>query len=145
MSLHIAKVTEIECYGKAYLLHYVGILKIFHIQGFRVCNSIKMFFWTWVWTPICNMQLKLEISIIIGTCGLSSWSYTYIWVVPIRYVGVIWFISHVLQLMPIIITQPNLCCSRKSTMKHLQKKKTYWKSDLPCLIMVIRSACLLIS
>ena len=40
---------------------------------------------------------------------------------PIRYVGVIWFLFHVLQLLPIRCTQQNSCCISKSTMKNMQK------------------------
>ena len=43
-----------------------------------------------------------------------------VYIVTIRYVGVIWFAFHILQLLPIRITQQNACCISKSTMKHLQ-------------------------
>ena len=41
----------------------------------------------------------------------------------------IWFIFHVLQLLPITFKQQNSCCLSKSKMKHLQTLD--WKSDLP--------------
>ena len=37
----------------------------------------------------------------------------------IRYVGVIWFGFHVLQLLPIKLHNKIVCCISKSTMKHL--------------------------
>ena len=37
----------------------------------------------------------------------------------LRYVGVIWFVFHVLQLLPIRFTQQNSCCISKSMIKHL--------------------------
>ena len=52
----------------------------------------------------------------------------------IRYVGVNWFVFHVLQLLLIRFTQQNSCCIRKSSMKHLQKPDP--KSDLPCFSCV---------
>ena len=42
-------------------------------------------------------------------------------VVQLRYEGVMWFVFHVLQLLPIKFTQQNLCCISKSIMKHMQK------------------------
>ena len=39
----------------------------------------------------------------------------------IRYVDVIWFIFHVLKLLPIRFTQPNSWCINKSMMKYMQK------------------------
>ena len=36
------------------------------------------------------------------------------------YVGVIWVVFHVLQLLPLRFTQQNLCCTNKSTIKHHQ-------------------------
>ena len=39
----------------------------------------------------------------------------------LRYVGVIWFIFHVLLLSIITLQQQNLCCISKILMKHLQK------------------------
>ena len=47
----------------------------------------------------------------------------------LRYVGVIWFVFHVPQLLLIIFTQQNSCCTSNSLMKHLQKLD--WKLDLP--------------
>ena len=47
----------------------------------------------------------------------------------LRYVGVIWFVFHVLQLLPIRLTQQNSCCISKSLMKHLQRLDR--KLDLP--------------
>jgi len=48
----------------------------------------------------------------------------------IRYdVGVIWFIFHVLQLLPIRSKQQNVCRNSKSTMQHQQNLD--WNSDLP--------------
>ena len=52
---------------------------------------------------------------------------------------VIWFIVHVLQLIPIRFTQQISCCISKSIMKRLLK------STFHDLVMVIGSACLLIS
>jgi hypothetical protein len=46
------------------------------------------------------------------------------------YVGVIWLLFHVLQLLPIVFTRQNSCCVSKPTMKRMQKP--YWKLDLPC-------------
>ena len=39
----------------------------------------------------------------------------------IGYVAAIWFILHVLQLLPITLTQQNLSCISKSMMKQMQK------------------------
>ena len=39
----------------------------------------------------------------------------------LRYVGVTWFLFHVLQRLVIKFTQQNLCCISKSTMKHMQE------------------------
>ena len=39
----------------------------------------------------------------------------------LRYRGVIWFMFHVLQLLPIRFTQQNSWCINKPTMKHMQK------------------------
>jgi hypothetical protein len=46
-----------------------------------------------------------------------------------RYVDVIWFIFHVLHLLPTIFTQHNSCCMSKSTMYHMQKPNK--NSDFP--------------
>ena len=46
-----------------------------------------------------------------------------------RYVGVIRFVFHVLQLLLIGFTQRNLCCISISTMKH--QHKSHSKLDLP--------------
>ena len=40
----------------------------------------------------------------------------------LRYVGVIWFLLHVLQLLPTRVAQQNMYCISKSTMKHMQKQ-----------------------
>ena len=56
--------------------------------------------------------------------------------------GVIWFIFHALQLLPIRFTQQNSCCISKSIMKHMQNRIKIWTS--PYLGMVIGSSCLLI-
>ena len=40
-----------------------------------------------------------------------------------RYVSVVWFVCHVLQLLPIRSTQQNPCCTRKFMMKHLQNSE----------------------
>ena len=37
-----------------------------------------------------------------------------------RYVGAIWFLFHVLQLLLIRLAQQNSCCISKSMMKHMQ-------------------------
>ena len=58
---------------------------------------------------------------------------------PIRYVSVIWFVLHVLQLLSTIFIQQNSCCISKYKIKHMQKLD--WKSNLH---MVIGSASLLI-
>ena len=60
----------------------------------------------------------------------------------LRYVGVIWFVFHVIQLLLIIFTQQNLL--------HMEiynevSTKSDSKSDLHKLVMVILSACLLIT
>ena len=47
----------------------------------------------------------------------------------IRYVRVIWFIFHVLQLLPIRFKQQNVCCNSKSTMQHQQSLD--WNTYLP--------------
>ena len=39
----------------------------------------------------------------------------------LRYVGVVWFILHVLQPLLARLTQRHLCCSSKYAMEHLQK------------------------
>ena len=39
----------------------------------------------------------------------------------LRYVGVSWFVFHVLQLLPITFTQQHSCCNSEFMMKHLQK------------------------
>ena len=65
----------------------------------------------------------------------TSYSRTWTWSclrnkgMVIRYVGVIWFLFHVLQLLPIRFTQQNSCCINKSTIKHLQNSN--WHLDLP--------------
>ena len=46
----------------------------------------------------------------------------------LRYAGVSWVVFHVVQLLPIIFTQQELCCIGKLTMKHLHKPER--KSDL---------------
>ena len=66
-------------------------------------------------------------------CGWSSCQ---------RYVDVLWFIFHVLQLLLITCTQPKLCCLSRSTMKHLQIPN--WKSDLRNFVIVIGGACMFI-
>jgi hypothetical protein len=48
----------------------------------------------------------------------------------LRYVGVIWFLFDVLQLLPIIFTEQNPCWSSKSIETSL-KEKPGWKSELP--------------
>ena len=53
---------------------------------------------------------------------ISSWNCK-------RYVGVSWFVVHVLQLLLIRFTQQNSCCTSKTMMKHLQKLD--WRFDLP--------------
>jgi hypothetical protein len=78
--------------------------------------------------PICKLQVEANLIHVF---------------VSLRYAGVIWFIFHVLQLLPIRFTQQNLCCINISMMKHLQEPN--WKSDFPWLFMVIESACLLTS
>ena len=55
---------------------------------------------------------------------------TYRLTLQLRNVGVIWFLVHVPELLPISFTQQNSCCINKSRMKHM--KKLDWKSDLPC-------------
>ena len=42
----------------------------------------------------------------------------------------IWFLSHVLNLLPVRFTQQNSRCIRKSAMKHMEKPDR--KSDFPC-------------
>ena len=44
------------------------------------------------------------------------------------YVGIIWFVFHVLQLLSIRFTQQNLCCIRKFMMKYIQKRIENWIS-----------------
>ena len=61
----------------------------------------------------------------------------------IRYVGVIWFIFHVLQLLPIRFAPKNLCCISKSTMNIC--KNQIGNRNSRDLVMVIASACLSIS
>ena len=46
----------------------------------------------------------------------------------LRYVGVIQFVIHVHQLLPVRFTQQNLYCISKFTLKHQQKSN--WKLDL---------------
>ena len=41
--------------------------------------------------------------------------------VILKICGVIWFLSHVLQLLLVKFTQQNFCCISKSTMKHMRK------------------------
>ena len=46
----------------------------------------------------------------------------------LRYAGGIWFVFHVVQLLPFIFTQQKSCCVGKPMMKHLHKPD--WKLDL---------------
>ena len=55
-----------------------------------------------------NMNEDLDMQP-IKTCGC------------LRYVGVVWLIFHVLQLLLIRFTQQNSCCISMYTMKHMQK------------------------
>ena len=50
--------------------------------------------------------------------------------ITIRYMGVIWFVVHVLQLLPIWFTQHSVRCISKSTMEHWQKQLC-WLSNFP--------------
>lgn len=60
-----------------------------------------------------------------------------------RYVCGIWFLFHVLQLLPIIFIYRNLCCICKAMMQH--QRRLDWKSNLPWFrYMIVESACLLI-
>jgi hypothetical protein len=38
--------------------------------------------------------------------------------IRVKYLGVIQFVFHVLQLLPLRFTEWNLCCNRKSRRKH---------------------------
>ena len=59
----------------------------------------------------------------------------------IRYVGVIWFLLRVLQLLPIRFTHQNSFANlRRNICKNLTENQTS-----PALVMVIGSECLLIS
>ena len=58
-----------------------------------------------------------------------------------RFVGVIKFVFHVLQLLPIIFTKQNYCCTSKPIVKHKQIHVEYQTSHY--LVMVIGNACLL--
>jgi hypothetical protein len=59
-----------------------------------------------------------------------------------KYVGVIWFVFHGLQLLPINFPHQNSCCINKSIMKHLLNRiENYTSFDL---VVFIGSACLLI-
>ena len=42
---------------------------------------------------------------------------------------VVWFVFHVLPVLPISFTQQNSCCINESRMKHMQKPDK--KSDVP--------------
>ena len=59
----------------------------------------------------------------------NPYSVTFLIRTSIRYVCVIWFVLHVLQLLPVRFTQQYLCCTNKSMLKHLQKLD--WKPVLP--------------
>lgn len=61
----------------------------------------------------------------------------------IRYLGLIVFSFHVLQLLPIRYTQWKLYCKSKSRMTHQQKR--IGNHSAFDLVVVIRSSCLLIS
>ena len=63
--------------------------------------------------------------------------FNHIFCFHVRYVGAIWFIFHVLQLLPIRSTQQNLCYINNPTLKHMQKPIEYWTSH--DLVMVIGS------
>jgi hypothetical protein len=56
-----------------------------------------------------------------------------------KYVCVIWFVFHVLQLLPIRFTQQNSCYISKPTTNNMQKPNR--ESNLPDLLMVIKRAC----
>ena len=56
-----------------------------------------------------------------------------VWV-SVRYMGVIWFVFHVLQLLPVRFTQMNVCRISKSTMKQLQNRIENW--TFPDLVVV---------
>ena len=61
----------------------------------------------------------------------------------VKCVGVIWFLFHALQLLPVRFTQQNSCCSSRSTTKHMQK--SYWKSHCFNYVFVdflVRCICL---
>jgi hypothetical protein len=63
--------------------------------------------------------------------------------IGLRYVGVIWCVLHILQLLPNLnFTWWNMCCIGDSTMKHHQKST--WRSLTDYLLMVIGCDSLLI-
>ena len=59
----------------------------------------------------------------------------------VRYVGILRFIFHVLQLLPIRITQLNMCCIRKFNDEASTKNRIENQTSLN-LAMVIGSVCL---
>ena len=62
--------------------------------------------------------------------------------VMVRYMSVIWFAFHVLQLLLIVFTQQNSCCISKSTMKYVQNRIE--NRAFLDLVMIITSASLLV-
>ena len=66
----------------------------------------------------CFCGYFLWVPYVLHTCCLD-----------LRYVGVIWFILHVVQPLAIRFIKQNPCCIVKPMMKHLQKPD--WNLDLP--------------
>lgn len=91
------------------------------------------FYYPWIplWYDTCTLRKHNNCGIVnlshcpsFCICSRSMWI-----ILQLRYVCVIQFVSHLLQLIPIRHRQQNFCCMSKCMMKHQQKP--YWKSDLP--------------
>ena len=83
-------------------------IKSFHII-FTICDSMR------------NECLFIYVEVAqASTQGRWVLSGSFLLMRPLSYVGVIWFVLHVLQLLLVTFTQQNLCCMSKTMMKHMQ-------------------------
>ena len=115
-------VTIIEMYGES--KSQLNFRQATHLLVTYIYTYIKKY--TLMYDVLADwlfavMRLTVLCAFILLSTSLS--------LVNILYVGVIWFILRVLQLLPIRLTHLDLCCIRKSMIKHLHKLDG--KSDFP--------------